>query len=247
MKLFAWLAALLLLGGSAAQESAPRECPGHALCIFANGIEILLVAENPFSARYSIESSRNFDDGSVPTMHLETNVARDSQGRIYREHRSADPNNATEQSELTNIFILDPVAHTQTSCNVAARHCTVRRYHGRSFLKPPPDGSLDPGVHFVTRTNLGNDIIEGLSVVGTRETVSDRGGWPEEKWQVSTREFWYSPDLGINLSATSKLPTEGTRAIRVIDLSRSEPDPALFQIPANFTVEDRQRPATSAK
>jgi hypothetical protein len=56
------------------------------------------------------------------------------------------------------------------------------------------------------------------------------------------QEFWYSPDLGVNLSATSKLPVKGTQAVRVSEFSRAEPDPAMFQIPANFVVEDRRQP-----
>jgi hypothetical protein len=55
---------------------------------------------------------------------------------------------------------------------------------------------------------------------------------------VTTREFWYSSDLEINLSVTRKDPREGTQVIQLVDLSRSEPDPSLFQVPADFTVAD---------
>jgi hypothetical protein len=94
----------------------------------------------------------------------------------------------------------------------------------------------------VKRKNLASDVIYGLNVIGTRETVAFRGGWPAEQWQVSTQEFWFAPDLGVNLSATSKVPIEGTQVVRVSELSRAEPDPAMFQIPANFVVEDHRQP-----
>ena len=62
---------------------------------------------------------------------------------------------------------------------------------------------------------------------------------------VSTREFWYSPDLQVNLAITRKDPRTGTQVIRVGDLSRNEPDPALFKIPAGFVVE-KAAPAAEA-
>jgi hypothetical protein len=88
---------------------------------------------------------------------------------------------------------------------------------------------------------LGSDVIFGLDVFGTRQTTAFRGGWPAEKWQVSTQEFWYAPDLGLNLYTPSKTPNASTRAVRVSELARAEPDPARFQIPPNFTVEDHRQ------
>jgi hypothetical protein len=240
MTFSALLAASVLLASTlAAQESTDLNDRSR---VHADGIEVLAVAENPFSARYNIDSFRNLDDGSVQTTHIETTVARDSEGRVYRERHHLPPGNSDEQSSLTNFFILDPVAHTRTSCNVSARRCDITRFRGVSFLKPIPDGSFDPGYRFVTRKSLGSDVIYGLNVVGTRETVAFRGGWPAEEWQVTIQEFWYSPDLGVNLSAASKVPIAGTHSVRVSELSRAEPDPAMFHIPAYFTVEDHRQP-----
>ena len=57
-----------------------------------------------------------------------------------------------------------------------------------------------------------------------------------------TREFWYSPDLQINLSVVRKDPRTGTQEIRVTLRSRSDPDPAALKIPAGYRVIDN-RPA----
>jgi hypothetical protein len=241
MKLCGLLAASLLLAGSPLTAQQPAG-PAESSHVRADGIQVLVVAENPFLGRFSIDSSRSLDDGSVQTTHVETTVARDSEGRVYRERHSFASGNSDEQSRLTNFFILDPVAHTRTSCNVTARHCDITRFHGQSFLRPIPDGSFDPGYRFVRRENLGSDVIFGLNVDGIRETTAFRGGWPAEKWQVGTQEFWYSTNLGLNLSATSKVPNAGTQAVRVNEVSLAEPDPAMFQIPANFVVEDHRQP-----
>jgi hypothetical protein len=239
VKLCALLAAALLPGSTVAAQ-APGDSSPNGSTLQANGIEISLAAENPFFARYRIELSRTSDDGSVETMSADSNVARDSDGRVYRERHRLAPAGTDEPSRPTTMFILDPVAHTATTCEVAARRCTVTGYHGPQLLRPPPDGSLDPGVHFVSSQNLGDDIIDGLRVTGLRETVTSRGSWPGCKQEVSMRETWYSPDLGVNLSVTLKGPTDVMEVIRVVDLSRTGPDPALFQMPANFTVEDRR-------
>jgi hypothetical protein len=80
--------------------------------------------------------------------------------------------------------------------------------------------------------------------VGTRETLTiSAGAIGNNQPVVTTREFWYSSDLEINLSVTRKDPREGTQVLQLIDLSRSEPDPSLFQVPADFTVADARASA----
>jgi hypothetical protein len=41
----------------------------------ADGVQVPVIAEKPFSARYNVDSSRSLDDGSVPTTHIERTVA----------------------------------------------------------------------------------------------------------------------------------------------------------------------------
>ena len=59
---------------------------------------------------------------------------------------------------------------------------------------------------------------------------------PLPKAVVVTREMWYSPELQVNLSVTRKDPREGTQVIQLVDLNRTEPDPATFQVPEGFVV-----------
>jgi len=40
------------------------------------------------------------------------------------------------------------------------------------------------------------------------------------------------------LSVTRKEPREGAHVIQLLDLSRTEPDPARFQVPADFAVPE---------
>jgi len=249
MKLSALLAVSLLLSCAvAAQESEePSRGPDGGTEIHVTGIKILPVAGKPFSGTDSVEWTRTLEDGTVVATHLDAKLARDSQGRIYRERVSFVPANSGQRSKPRVIFLLDPVTHTRTACRVAARRCEITDYYAPTSIKLTPPGPLDKGTRYLTRESLGSDVIDGVNVVGTRETISINAGViGNSQPLVSTREFWYSPDLQVNLSVTRKDPREGTQTIHVVDLSRSEPDPAMFQVPTGFVVKDR-RGATKAE
>ena len=243
MKLHALLVVSLLFGCTlTAQESdEASRGPDGGTRVHVGGIEILPVTGKPFSGRDSIDWTRNLEDGTVVVSHLDANLARDSQGRIYREHVSFAPANSNQPSKRRDIILLDPVAHARTTCVVATRHCTITGYYAPTSFTPRPAGLFDKGTRSLTRESLGSDIADDLNVVGTRETISINAGVVGNSQPlVSTREFWYSPDLQVNLSVTRKDPREGTQTIHVLDLSRSEPDPAMFRIPAGFAVDDRR-------
>jgi len=243
MKPYALLAVYLLLACTlAAQESdEPARGPDGGTQIHVTGIKILPVTGKPFSGSDSVDWTRNLEDGTVVATHLDAKLARDSQGRIYRERVSFVPANSGQQSKRREIILSDPIAHTQTTCTVAARHCEVTDYHAPTSFTPRPAGPFDDGKRYLARESLGSDVIDGLNVVGTRETTSISAGVVGNSQPlVSAREFWYSPDLQVNLSVTRKDPREGTQVIHVVDLSRSEPDPAMFQVPVGFVVQDRR-------
>jgi hypothetical protein len=208
------------------------------------GIQVLPVTGKPFSGRDSIEWTRTLEDGSVVTTRLTALVARDSQGRIRRERVTFVPANSNEQSKPMEMIVLDPAEHTRTTCNIAARHCTVADYSASVKFTPVAAGPLDNGKRYLTRESLGTNVVDDLNVVGTRETLTINAGViGNNQPVVTTREFWYSNDLEINLSVTRKDPREGTQVIQLVDLSRDEPDPALFRVPSDFVVEDLRAPA----
>jgi hypothetical protein len=246
------LRALLWIGASAlfacslsAQDSMePSRGPDGGTRTHVEGIQVLPVAGKPFSGRDSIEWTRKLEDGSVVTTHLTALVARDSEGRIRRERVSFVPADSNQQSKVMETIILDPTEHTRTTCTIATRHCTIARYYMPVKFTPVPTGPLDNGKRFLAREGLGTNTIDDLSVVGTREALTINAGViGNSQAVVTTREFWYSSDLEINLSVTRKDPREGTQVIQMVDLSRDEPDPSLFQTPADFIVVDMRASA----
>jgi hypothetical protein len=87
--------------------------------------------------------------------------------------------------------------------------------------------------------DLGTQVIEGVRAQGTRTTSTiPAGAIGNERPIVSTSERWFSPDLGIVVMSKSSDPRLGTTTYRVTDLVRSEPDPSLFQVPADYTTKE---------
>jgi len=240
MKLWALLAASLLLSCALVAQDSDQESrgPDGGTRVRVEGIQVLPLTGKPFSGRSTTEWTRTLEDGTVVSTHLFAMVARDSQGRIYRERRHFVPTDSNQQSALTHILFFDPLTQTRTECSVATHLCDVTGYHAPTTFTPPPVGPIGDGTSFRGRDNLGDDIIDGLKVIGTRDTITlNAGVVGNSQPLVSTREFWYSPDLQINLAVTRKDPRQGTQVIRVGELSRAEPDPALFKVPAGFRIE----------
>jgi hypothetical protein len=238
------LLSLAFVGTSYAQESDDlMRGPDRGVEFFVNGISVLPVSGRPFSARSTTEWTRKLEDGTVVRNHLLTVVARDSQGRIYRERHDFVPTDSNQQSPLLAIRILDPVAHTETLCYVATHLCDIKVYHGRTSFTLRPPGPFDNGKRSLARESIGHDVLDGIDVVGTRETITIAANVVGNSQPlVSTREFWYSPDLQVNLAITRKDPRDGTQTVRVSEVSRTEPDPSLFKIPSGFVVQKVQTP-----
>jgi hypothetical protein len=207
---------------------------------------VLPAPGRPFTARDHIVWTRNLEDGTVTNTELYALVARDGQGRIYREHRSFVPLNSKRESRQFDLLILDPVSHSRTTCIIATRRCVVESYHARTTFSLNPDGLFDHGMRFLSRINLGHDEIDGMDVNGTRETLQiAAGAVGNNQTLVSTRDFWYSAALQVNLQVTRKDPRIGMQVLQLVDLSITEPDPKIFQVPSGFLVQ-RLVPETAA-
>jgi hypothetical protein len=247
VKVFAWFvaAALSCCPLIAQDEVEVFRAPDRGTEIRVHGIQILPVADKPFVGRDHIEWTHKLEDGNDVALELYAFLARDSQGRIYREHVSFVPANSNQQSNRREITLLDPVAHTRTVCFVATRHCIVTSYYASTKFVPPPVGPQYNGTRYLSREPLGTDSIDGLSVLGTRETLTvNAGAVGNAHPLITTKEYWYSSDLGINLLTTRNDPREGKQVIRVVDLSRTEPDPSFFKPLPGFVIEDRTTPRT---
>ncbi len=91
----------------------------------------------------------------------------------------------------------------------------------------------------VTREDLGQRTIEGLSVTGTRTTtVIPAGAIGNELPIRVVSEQWYSPDLQLLVMSKFSDPRSGETSFRLANVSRAEPDRGLFVVPSDYTVRD---------
>jgi len=87
--------------------------------------------------------------------------------------------------------------------------------------------------------DLGTQVIEGVSAQGTRTTRTITAGeiGNEKPIEIVT-EVWTSSDLKTIVMSKRTDPRSGEQTFRLTNVTRSEPDAALFMVPADFkTVE----------
>jgi hypothetical protein len=112
-----------------------------------------------------------------------------------------------------------------------------------SIYKPATarTGALPDNSGFSTHEDLGVRDIDGIETHGSRDTTTlNPGVFGNDRPLVTTREFWHSPRLGINLLSIVDSPRSGKQTFTLTDVSFSEPDLKLFELPEGFEVVDRR-------
>jgi hypothetical protein len=105
-----------------------------------------------------------------------------------------------------------------------------------------PAGPLPNDAGYVTREDIGHQVILGVDTVGTRETVTYNPGAIGNDQKINlTREYWYADQLGINLLSKRTDPSFGTQLFTITDITLSEPDAELFELPKDFKIVDHRQ------
>ena len=87
--------------------------------------------------------------------------------------------------------------------------------------------------------DLGPQSMNGVVATGTRHTLIIPQGTIGNNRDIHVvNERWYSPDLQMLVKTVNSDPRFGTDTYELSEISRDDPDPALFQIPAGYTVMD---------
>lgn len=89
----------------------------------------------------------------------------------------------------------------------------------------------------VTTESLGADTMQGLSVLGTRVTRTIPAGQIGNALPILIiTDKWYSQDLQIDVITVHSDPRTGTTTTALVNLTRGEPNPALFTVPPGYTI-----------
>ena len=227
---------------AAQTQPTPKHAPdGGTRETFAS-IFIPSMPNAPFTATVNTEWVRLMRDGSSITLKNHRVIARDEAGRIYQERRYFVPDDGKRESTITQIEISDPASHEQYICVPREQVCRLQR-----FFAPVPASTQiadtpkaqAPGDEF-----LGKQTIEGLETIGSREThLIETGAIGNNSPLLEKREFWYSPQLGINLITKRDDPRFATQQnFEVTGLALGAPDAMLFEVPKGYKVIDLRKP-----
>lgn len=239
--LFPFFIAISPVAAVAQTQNQPLHAPDGGTLQIIRSISIPAIANAPFSATVLAEWTRTLEDGTTITIHNRRMVMRDSAGRIFQERSTLVPNGT--QSKVWRLEISDPARHIKYFCFPDSHSCLSHAYFSPVLSAPQAQGPSRDNSRFLTRVDLGTDTLSGIDVVGTRETTTITAGVMGNDRAISiTKDFWYAPSLGINLSVKRVDPRSGTEAFTVTDISRADPDPQFFSIPAGYVLRDPIRP-----
>lgn len=188
---------------------------------------------------------RIMPDGATQTSENQRVIARDMEGRLFQERRTfvPVPNPGNRQSLDRMNEYSDPVAHALYRCNPTAKVCDEFNYFPRNVATEQKAGVQPGGRTYLTRENLGGEVIEGQQVLHTRETLTiyaETAG--NSKNILRTVDYWYSPLLGVNVKEERHDPRDGDQALWLTDLNLSAPDPSAFQVPSRYRIVDHRHP-----
>jgi hypothetical protein len=95
----------------------------------------------------------------------------------------------------------------------------------------------------VSTADLGTQTMEGLIVNGVRTTRTLPAGEMGNDKPISiVTEVWTSPDLKTIVYSKRSDPRMGEQRFQLTNIVRTEPDPSLFSVPADFKIIDGSQP-----
>jgi len=221
----------------------------------------------PFSADIINETDQSLDDGNHIHREVHGKIFRDAQGRTRQEMELKEfPDGSRRemiaiQDPLAKIYVhLEPETKTATlyAYGPLGVGTPVPAAASAGNASPQATAALSVPSNAATRTRslsgagagnfgaatseveqLGTMVIEGLTVTGTRRTnTTPAGAAGNSQPIVSSFEPWFSNDLQIYLLTVMKHPQIGETTYKLVNIHAGDPDPQLFQVPADYTVKD---------
>jgi hypothetical protein len=210
-----------------------------------------VVSGAPYSAVKVVQTQETLADGNTIVHKLQSNVYRDSQGRLRTEETITPPAGSTKQA-YTLTTILDFVGghrYLLDSSTMTAYESPLRT------PRTPPAGAggganangrrgqgggaqADVARPNVVRTELSQQSVNGVLATGTQHSESIPVGAIGNARQIQTsRLTWVSTELKVPVQIKSVDPRFGNTDMELTNIVQSEPSAALFVVPAGYTVK----------
>jgi len=226
--------ALVLAGAALRAQTRPVHAPDGGTMQRIQSIDVPPLPNAPFTATVNTEWTRYLTDGATSVLRNTRTIARDSAGRVFQERRTFVAGDA-QTSRVSEIDIYNATSHTAAVCDAQGRTCELRTYF------QPADPAIQPVGPNLSRESLGTQHINGLELIGTRETQTIPAAPIGADRPLSVvKEFWYSPQLGVNITTRRNDPRSGLEVFEVTNIDTSEPDAARFALPRGAKIIDRR-------
>lgn len=221
-----------------------------------------LTVGQPYSAVMEHEGTQTLADGThITRPKTITKQYRDSQGRMRMEFYRLENGEGGETPVSIVIedrvvgatYFLNPRDHTarlnrprvaSSSGQPAVSPVVVQRQQaGATDNVAVTTSSVGPSERPQTTTtteDLGSQVMQDLVVQGRRIThVIPAGEQGNDRPITVVTERWLSQELNLAILLKTTDPRNGESTTRVTSLDRSEPDPSLFQVPPDYTIQDQ--------
>jgi len=234
---------------------------GAGMRSFAFEYEGKTVMGAPYSAQAVTESTQVLADGNRITHKASSSIARDSMGRTRREETLNFVGPWTVDGQPSPIVTInDPVAgvryHVETGSKTAVKMTTqpgldavrsqkleaeLRELRARRDQENAARTKVqldDSNPNTVQTESLGSKVIEGVQADGKRVTETiPAGKIGNDKPIQIVNETWFSSELQTVVMSKHSDPRSGDVTYTLTNISRAEPDPSLFQVPAGYQMK----------
>lgn len=235
---------LLFAAALPAQGPPPPEGRGFGGGGFGRDARVLgagpgsrsLVTGAPYSAVETVQRQQTLPNGNQISTKEQTNVYRDSQGRM-RTEETMTRRSASGETARTMVTIFDPVAGSRymldSSTMTAHQSSLPGSQRERANERPAP-----PERPNVATTSLGTAVVNGVSATGTQliETIPAGAIGNAQAIQI-VRTTWVSTELKVPVQIKTVDPRFGTTDMELTNIAQSEPSASLFVVPSGYTVQ----------
>jgi hypothetical protein len=208
-----------------------------------------------FTATVEFETTQVLSDRTVVTHRSTSYVARNAKGRTRNELRTMVDGPGGQQPETLEVILYDPETKVRTTLSAKTHRAT------QAIVKPSDmaggRGAVSAATKKTSRVNapknvsteeIGIDYMQGLDVKHFRERRIVALGITGEEGEVQTiYEYWYSPQLKVNLMSKRTDPRTGTQSARLTEIRRGEPSASLFEIPAGYRLITAEKTGKAAQ
>ncbi len=252
-----------------ASQSATASAPDPAIAaviaaVLPQAANWGVVKSLPFSATLTTTREQTLSDGTVIKSVVAVQLARDSDGRLRAESAlKPDASGAARGRVVTLWNPTDGKAITWISGNPTATFASVTHLPeaqlnsllsslaaapATSTRAPLQSTQAAPSSSNLQTESLPEQSVAGVQATGTRITqVIPAGSVDNDRDFTVVSETWTSADLKTTVRQVSSDPRTGTVTTELSNIDRSEPDPALFKVPADVRATELPDPATGHK